>query len=168
MPLRVARPERRWKRSCGGNLIPEPVWCEERRHPAGHCAGGVHLAADTRPGVAVTGCLVCTQPCLRDAVVVRTSLSVGSSPGSRPLALKKSLDFHLLRVLCSVRLRPEHGEQDISPRYPTCSHHPTVREDRAFCQRFRPWTQKARPFQQPHTHSCSSRWFLTVPRHHSA
>lgn len=51
MPLRVARPDRRWKGSCGRSLVPEPVWCEERQHPVGRCAWGVRLAADTRPGV---------------------------------------------------------------------------------------------------------------------
>lgn len=130
MPLRVARQDRRWKGSCGRNLVPESVWCKEGQHPVGRCAWGVRSAADTRPGVAVTGSLVCTQPRLLDTVAVRTSLSIDSSPGSWPLALEKSLDFHLLHVLCSVHLRLEHEEQDISPRYPTCSHHRTVQEDR--------------------------------------
>lgn len=168
MPLRVARPDRRWKGSCGRSLVPEPVWCEERQHPVGRCAWGVRLAADTRPGVAVIGSLVCTQPRLLDTVAVRMSLSIDSSPGSWPLALEKSLDFHLLHVLCSVHLRLEHEEQDISPLLPDLqSPHDSARRPRAFCQRFRPRTQRARPFQQPHTHSCS-RLFLTVPRHHSA
>lgn len=131
MPLRVARPDRRWKGSCGRSFVPVPVWCEERQHPVGRCAWGVRSAADPRPGVAVTGSLVCTQPRLLDTVAVRMSLSIGSSPGSWPLALEKSLDFHLLHVLCSVHLWLEHEEQDISPHYPTCSHHMTVQEDRA-------------------------------------
>lgn len=131
MPLRVARQDRRWKGSCGRNLVPGSVWCKEGQHPVGRCAWGVRSAADPRPGVAVTGSLVCTQPRLLDTVAVRTSLSIDSSPGSWPLAWEKSLDFHLLHVLCSVHLRLEHEEQDISPRYPTCSHHTTVQEDRA-------------------------------------
>lgn len=30
----MVRPDRRWIRNCGRSLIPEPVWCTERQHPA--------------------------------------------------------------------------------------------------------------------------------------
>ncbi|ELK34538.1 Solute carrier family 23 member 2 [Myotis davidii] len=123
-----------WKglgKSANSRSPDKDLQATEGQHPVGRCAWGVRSAADTGPGVAVTGSLVCTQPRLLDTVAVRTSLSIDSSPGSWPLALEKSLDFHLLHVLCSVHLRLEHEEQDISPRYPTCSHHRTVQEDRA-------------------------------------
>lgn len=148
------------------------LWREPRsrtrpsRGEAASCGppcSGVPVAADTRPGAAAPGYLVCTQPCLLDPVVVRTSLSMG-----RPSASEKSLDSHLLPVLCSVRFRPEHGEQDASPPLPDLQSPPGSARRPCVCQRFRPRTQKARPFQQPPPHSCSSRLFLTVPRHHSA
>lgn len=117
---RVARLERRWIRSWGGNLIPELVWCEQRQHPADRCAWVCARGCkrQARPGVAVTSCLLC--------VLGHTSwtlwlcerawaLADPRSPGSCPLALEKGLDSHMLHVLCSVPLGPRHGEQDISP-----------------------------------------------------
>lgn len=116
MPLRVARPDRRWK-GCGENLVPEPVWCEERQQPAGHCAWGMHLAADTRPGTAVTGCLECIQPRPLDIAAVWTCPSIGSSLGSHPWLWRRAWIFTCC-MCCAVYFWPEHGEQDISPRPP--------------------------------------------------
>lgn len=168
MPLRVARQDRRWKGSCGRNLVPEPVWCKERQHPLGRCAWGVRSAADTRPGVAVTGSLVCTQPCLLDTVAVRTSLSIDSSLGAGPWPWRRAWIFTCC-MCCALSTYDLNTKNRTSPPLPDLqSPHDSARRPHASCQRFRPGTQRARPFQQPHTHSCSSRLFLTVPRHHSA
>lgn len=166
MPLRVARRDRRWKGSCGRSLVPGSVWCKE---------GSI-------PWVAVLG--VCAR--LQTPGLVWPSLEAWCAPSHAswtPWLCERAWALTVLRgagpwlwrrawiftccMCCALSTYDLNTKNRTSPpaTRPAVTTGQCKKTARPFCQRFRPGTQRARPFQQPHTHSCSSRLFLTVPRH---
>lgn len=129
MPLRVARQDRRWKGSYGRSLVPEPVWCKERQHPwaavLGVCArlqtpGLVWLSLEAwcAPSHASWTPWCANEP-EHWQFSGEPALGLGEEPGFSPAACV---------VLCPLTTWTQRTGHP--PRYPTCSHHTTVQEDR--------------------------------------
>ena len=165
----MVRLDRRWIRNCGRSLIPEPIWCTERQHPA---YSPPQLGVDTQLRAACLAWLLLPPGLL-------TRLCPPECPGSLsshrahfssepPLGLRETLGASHVPcvVLSPYSFDPENRTS--SALHSSCSHKwSSARWLPIFASiqplPLDPWSMLTLkiPFQLPLTHSCPLRLFLT-------